>query len=64
MAYGASLESWLGESPRGFESPILRHVMFQDIVDTRTPGNGVSRVFASTKLPTSLGAKVVSRLIP
>ena len=24
MAYGASLESWLGESPRGFESPILR----------------------------------------
>lgn len=25
MAYGASLESWLGASPRGFESPILRH---------------------------------------
>ena len=24
MAYGASLESWLGASPRGFESPILR----------------------------------------
>ena len=26
MAYGARLESVLGESPRGFESPILRHV--------------------------------------
>ena len=25
VAYGASLESWLGASPRGFESPILRH---------------------------------------
>ena len=29
MAYGARLESVLGASPRGFESPILRH---------RTPG--------------------------
>ena len=27
MAYGARLESVLGASPRGFESPILRHVM-------------------------------------
>ena len=26
MAYGARLESVLGASPRGFESPILRHV--------------------------------------
>lgn len=26
MAYGARLESVLGESPRGFESPILRHI--------------------------------------
>ena len=25
MAYGARLESALGASPRGFESPILRH---------------------------------------
>ena len=24
MAYGASLESWLGASPQGFESLILR----------------------------------------
>lgn len=24
MAYGASLESWLGASPHGFESHILR----------------------------------------
>ena len=29
VAYGARLESVLGASPRGFESPILRH---------RTPG--------------------------
>ena len=33
MAYGARLESVLGESPRGFESPILRHVMSRVIVD-------------------------------
>ena len=26
MAYGARLESVLGASPRGFESPILRHL--------------------------------------
>src|SRR6478735_1512516 len=26
VAYGARLESVLGASPRGFESPILRHV--------------------------------------
>ena len=26
MAYGARLESVLGESPRGFESPILRAI--------------------------------------
>ena len=26
MAYGARLESVLGESPRGFESPILRQL--------------------------------------
>ena len=28
MAYGARLESVLGASPRGFESPILRHSRF------------------------------------
>ena len=26
VAYGARLESVLGESPRGFESPILRQI--------------------------------------
>ncbi len=26
VAYGARLESVLGASPRGFESPILRHL--------------------------------------
>ena len=33
MAYGARLESVLGESPRGFESPILRDVMSHNVVD-------------------------------
>jgi hypothetical protein len=28
VAYGARLESVLGESPRGFESPILRKIDF------------------------------------
>ena len=28
MAYGARLESVLGESPQGFESPILRQSEF------------------------------------
>ena len=32
MAYGARLESVLGASPRGFESPILRDVMSRVIV--------------------------------
>ena len=31
MAYGARLESVLGESPRGFESPILRHAVSRRI---------------------------------
>ena len=35
MAYGARLESVLGESPQGFESPILRHVISRDIVHIR-----------------------------
>lgn len=30
MAYGARLESVLGASPRGFESPILRRVMSRE----------------------------------
>lgn len=28
MAYGARLESVLGASPQGFESPILRQIVF------------------------------------
>ncbi len=31
VAYGARLESVLGESPRGFESPILRSAQKLDI---------------------------------
>ena len=41
MAYGARLESVLGESPQGFESPILRVVMSQDIVDLRAASSWV-----------------------
>ena len=46
------------------DTPFSAIVMFQDIEDTRTPRNGGSGVFPSSKLPTSLGAKVVSTLIP
>ena len=35
MAYGARLESVLGESPQGFESPILRVVVSGEIVHCR-----------------------------
>ena len=34
MAYGARLESVLGESPRGFESPILRSLNFRDLTSS------------------------------
>ena len=33
VAYGARLESVLGESPRGFESPILRSVKSRALGD-------------------------------
>ena len=36
MAYGARLESVLGESPQGFESPILRRVTSHDIVEIQS----------------------------
>ena len=36
MAYGARLESVLGESPQGFESPILRAVNCRAIVVGQT----------------------------
>ena len=35
VAYGARLESVLGESPRGFESPILRRVISRNIFHIR-----------------------------
>ena len=43
MAYGARLESVLGESPRGFESPILR---------------GLSRNTSSTWYCTGLAGRI------
>ena len=45
VAYGARLESVLGESPRGFESPILRPVMSHVIVDTSLPASRGPSIF-------------------
>ena len=40
MAYGARLESVLGASPRGFESPILReHVRVSKTLECETASN-------------------------
>ena len=44
MAYGARLESVLGESPRGFESPILRWC--EGPVTCRDAGGGLFGVGA------------------
>ena len=41
MAYGARLESVLGESPRGFESPILRQISSTACWVTHSPICGV-----------------------
>ena len=41
MAYGARLESVLGESPRGFESPILRQCPCH-IFGAKCPGIAVN----------------------
>lgn len=50
MAYGARLESVLGASPRGFESPILRHQsgtvrfrIFLCLIYFHSPGPAFSR---------------------
>ena len=57
MAYGARLESVLGASPRGFESPILRS-------DTENPVN--SRNWRGFFLPKTLSwlRKDCSPLVP
>ena len=47
MAYGARLESVLGASPRGFESPILRH----------QSGTVRFRIFYALFIPAFLGLK-------
>ena len=57
MAYGARLESVLGASPRGFESPILRHqsgtVRFRIFYALFTP----HPAFLSTTPPADVGNK-------
>ena len=47
MAYGARLESVLGESPRGFESPILRHHEHRTFPEER-------QVLSATREPSDL----------
>ena len=37
MAYGARLESGLGETPQGFKSPILRHLFLSVILIEGAP---------------------------
>jgi hypothetical protein len=40
VAYGASLESWLGASPHGFESHILReHNRVSETLECETAGH-------------------------
>jgi hypothetical protein len=57
VAYGARLESVLGESPRGFESPILRH---------RGPGPAGHHPAGPVPVPGSFGRRhpFVSSLMP
>ena len=46
MAYGASLESWLGASPHGFESHILReHNRVSETLECETAGHFFLRIF-------------------
>ena len=46
MAYGARLEGVLGESPRGFESPILRRTVLYRRALCRAVCVGLCFVFA------------------
>ena len=46
MAYGARLESVLGASPRGFESPILRQSVFCADLGFSTPVQGSKSLHA------------------
>ena len=56
MAYGARLESVLGESPRGFESPILRHsVTAACWVTHNANSQGPNPPFSATVLPQRVG---------
>ena len=41
VAYGARLESVLGASPRGFESPILRHLMLTRTLGSNSAAEGL-----------------------
>ena len=62
MAYGARLESVLGESPQGFESPILRGLISRDIVHTRSERCLI--VSALSGLPSFLVIRFVRAVVP
>ena len=47
MAYGARLESVLGESPRGFESPILRVAFSGEFIRFSVGPKSFEEVFAT-----------------
>ena len=52
VAYGARLESVLGESPRGFESPILRHSVTAACWVTHKPhSQGSNPPFSAKRMP-------------
>ena len=51
MAYGARLESVLGASPRGFESPILRQVRMLGARQRPTFGGSNPPFSAKTETP-------------
>ncbi len=48
MAYGARLESVLGESPRGFESPILREQHPRSIIQQQDPRSSIQQQNSTT----------------
>ena len=61
MAYGARLESVLGASPRGFESPILRSwILFQI---PRNAFSGIGKVSGSSAAAGDDAALLFSQLV-
>ena len=58
MAYGARLESVLGASPRGFESPILRHFLHSSDSRGRPAGGPAEDPRALVMTTSDVGCRV------